>query len=179
MSWPGCHETDRAAEEKARREFKKWEGRLEFRYLSNMPLEEILTTVSKAPPGTVVLILPFTTDVTGKIFTVKEVSQRVSRVSTAPVFGLYEFLLKQGIVGGSLLSYELTGTRAGELTLDILSGTRTTENTPQVLDVPSVPMFDWRQLKRWNLSEDALPEGSIVINRELTLWDFKYYMIGA
>jgi signal transduction histidine kinase/CheY-like chemotaxis protein len=175
----GVYETDRAAEEEARREFKKWEGRLEFRYLSNMPLEEILTTVSSAPPGTVVLILPFTTDVTGRIFTLKEVSQRVSRVSTGPVFGLYEFLLGQGIVGGSLLSYELIGTRAGEMALDILRGIRTTATNSEFLDVPPVPMFDWRQLKHWNLNVDALPEGSILVNKELTLWDLRYYIIGA
>ena len=40
-------------------------------------------------------------------------------------------------------------------------------------------MFDWRQLERWNLSEGALPKGSVVINREFTLWDFKYYIIGV
>ena len=40
-------------------------------------------------------------------------------------------------------------------------------------------MFDWRQLERWNLSEGALPKGSILINREFTFWDFKYYIIGV
>jgi PAS domain S-box-containing protein len=34
-------------------------------------------------------------------------------------------------------------------------------------------------MKRWNLSMSALPEGSIVINREITLWDFKYYITGG
>ena len=42
-----------------------------------------------------------------------------------------------------------------------------------------MPMFDWRQLRRWNLSESALPKGSIVVNREFTFWDLKYYIIGA
>jgi PAS domain S-box-containing protein len=40
-------------------------------------------------------------------------------------------------------------------------------------------MFDWRQLRRWNLSESALPKGSIVLNREFTFWDLKYYIIGV
>jgi PAS domain S-box-containing protein len=40
-------------------------------------------------------------------------------------------------------------------------------------------MFDWRQLRRWNLSESALPQGSIVRNKEITFWDFKYYIIGV
>jgi PAS domain S-box-containing protein len=39
--------------------------------------------------------------------------------------------------------------------------------------------FDFLDFRRWKLSEDALPKGSIVINKELTLWDFKYYIIGG
>ena len=175
----GAHELDRKIENLAREDFKKWEGRLEFRYLNNIPLEEILTTVTSAPPGTIVLILAFTTDVNGRIFTLKEVSKQVSQVSAAPVFGLRDIELGQGIVGGSLLSYEQVGTRAGQLTLDILKGANISENMPDALDVPFVPMFDWRQLNRWNLSVGDLPEGSIIINRELTLWDLKYYIIAA
>jgi len=175
----GTHELDRKVEDSAREDFKKWEGRLEFRYLDNIPLEEILATVSSAPSGTIVFILAFTTDVKGRIFTLKEVSKQVSQVSAAPVFGLHDIQLGQGIVGGSLLSYEQVGTRAGQLTLDILRGAKTPENIPDVLDVPFVPMFDGHQLRRWNLSESALPKGSIVINKEPTLWDFRYYLIGA
>ena len=33
------------------------------------------------------------------------------------------------------------------------------------------PVFDWRQLKRWNISESKLPPGSEVRFRELTVWD--------
>ena len=36
-------------------------GPLEFRYLSHMPLEDIMATVSNAPPGTIIFILAFTT----------------------------------------------------------------------------------------------------------------------
>ena len=33
------------------------------------------------------------------------------------------------------------------------------------------PVFDWRQLKRWQVSEAALPEGSEVRYRETTVWE--------
>ena len=173
----GTHELDRNIENLAREGFKKWESRLEFRYLNNIPLEEILTTVSSAPPGTIVLILAFTTDVNGRIFTVKEVSRQVSQVSAAPVFGLRDIELGHGIVGGSLLSYEQVGTRAGQLTLDILTGAKISENSLETLDVPSVPMFDWRQLKHWNLKVDALPEGTIVQNRQFSLWELYHWHV--
>jgi two-component system sensor kinase FixL len=175
----GAHEVDRRVEDEARRASKKWEGRLEFLYLSHMPFEEILATVSKAPPGSMILALAFSQDVTGKIYTTPIVAQRLSQVATAPIFGILDSMLEHGIVGGSLISFEQIGTKAGELALDILRGTKTPEDIPAVLDVPPVPMFDWRQLRHWNLDEDALPQGSIVVNREFTLWSIRYYIIGV
>jgi PAS domain S-box-containing protein len=41
-------------------------------------------------------------------------------------------------------------------------------------------MFDWRALKRWGFAESALPPGSIVINRQPTVWEaYKWYIIGG
>jgi PAS domain S-box-containing protein len=175
----GAHQVDRKVEDQARRISKKWEGQLEFLYLSNMPFEDILADLSTAPPGSIILLLTFSQDVTGKNKTSPEVAQRLSQISTAPIFGILGVTLGHGITGGSLLNFALIGTRAGQLALDILGGTKTPDNIPDVLDVPSVPMFDWRQLRRWNLSEAALPKGSIVINRKTTLWDFRYYIFGG
>jgi PAS domain S-box-containing protein len=107
------------------------------------------------------------------------VVQRLSEVSPAPIFGVLAYNLSYGIAGGSLVDFERAGARAGRLTLDILSGAIPPEDITGVLDVPPEPMFDWRQLRHWNLDEEALPEGSIVINRETTLWGFKYHMIGV
>jgi len=167
----GAHELDRRIEESARRDFKKWEGRLEFRYLNNMLLEEILATVSSAPADSIVFFLGMAADVSGKNYTTREVAKRLGEVSGVPVFGLYDVALGYGIAGGSLISFEHIGTKAGQLALDILSGIKTRDSAPERLDVPPVPMFDWRQLRRWNLSVDALPPGSILINREYTLWE--------
>ena len=175
----GAHEVDRRIEDQTRGIFEKWEGRLEFLSLSDMPFEVMLAAVSGVPPGSIILALPVSRDVTGKSFTAPIVAQRLSQVSTTPVFGILDSQLGHGITGGSLISFELIGRKAGQLVLDMIGGIKTPDNIPTMLDVPPVPMFDWRQLRRWNLSEDTLPEGSIVINRELTLWDFRFYLIGA
>jgi PAS domain S-box-containing protein len=174
----GAHQVDRKIKDQARRDLKEWEGGLEFRYLNHLPLEEILATVSNAPPKTIVFFTGMAADVTGRNFTSREVAQRLSQVSTAPIFGLLEVGLGHGIVGGSLINFEHIGTKAGELVLNILRGGLTEESFPKFLDVPSVPMFDWRQLRHWNLSEAALPKGSIVVNREFTLWSIRYYILG-
>jgi signal transduction histidine kinase len=33
-----------------------------------------------------------------------------------------------------------------------------------------MPMFDWRELRRWNIDENLMPVGSLVMFRELTFW---------
>ena len=175
----GNHPLDRWMEDRARQDFKEWEGRLEFRYLVDLPLEAILSTVSGAPPDSVVFITTYATDVTGKSRTTVELSRKIARVSPAPVFGFMDILLGEGIVGGSLISFKYIGSRAGEMALDILNGTRPPANTPAVMEVPQLDMFDWRQLGHWHLSESALPKGSIIINRESSLWDLRYYAVGA
>jgi PAS domain S-box-containing protein len=175
----GVHEVDKRVEDQARRDFKKWEGRLEFHYLSRMPFEEMVATISAVPPDSIILALVLSRDVTGVNFTSVAVAERLSQVSPVPIFGLLDAALGHGSAGGSLINFERIGIRAGHLVLAILRGTKTPVNIPAILDVPAVPMFDWRQLRRWNLSEAALPKGSIVINREFTFWDLKYYIIGV
>jgi len=176
----GVHINDKRLENLVRREFKKWEGRLEFFYLSDLPMEKILATVSSLPANSIVLLPSLQTDVLGTVFTTREAIRRVSQASNAPVFGLVDVGLGYGLVGGYLISYELMGRRAGELGLEILrSGVQNAAAYPKNIEVRPIPMYDGRQLKRWGLNASTLPEGSTVINKELTLWDFKYYIIGA
>lgn len=175
----GTNPADRSLENRVREDGREWESRLEFRYLSDLPMKEILATVAGASPESIVLLLGFASDVTGKSYTTREVGNRLGEVSRAPVFGVFDISLGYGIAGGSLFSFEHVGKRAGELAVGILGQTKIGEDIPSLLDVPTVPMFDWRQLRRWNLSESALPKGSIVINRETTLWDFRYHIFGG
>jgi PAS domain S-box-containing protein len=175
----GAHVIDRASENQARHELKQWESHLEFHYLSGMPFEDILATLSSAPSNSIVLLLIYSQDVAGKSYMSPSLTQQLAQVSTAPIFGLLDAALGYGIAGGSLINFENIGKKAGELVLDILKGTPNTQDLPKSLDVPPLPMFDWRQLKHWNLVESALPNGSVIINREFTIWDFKYYIIPA
>jgi C4-dicarboxylate-specific signal transduction histidine kinase len=93
----------------------------------------------------------------------------VAQAARVPVYSLWENVLGDGIVGGYLIRFEEVARKTGELAARILNGARP-ESLPPVL-VSSTPMFDWRQLKRWGISENRLPPGSIVRFRENTLWE--------
>ena len=174
----GEHPLDRWLENRAKQDFKTWEGRLEFSYLSGLPLEEILARVSGAPSDSIIFVSLFSRDLAGKNLHSVVVGEQIARVSRVPVFGFFDTMIGHGIVGGSLLSLEYVGTRSGELVLDILRENRPAANIPKLLELPQLDMFDWQQLRHWNLDEDALPKGSIVMNREFTVWDLRYYAVG-
>ena len=131
-----------------------------------MPFEDMLATVSKAPPGSVILALALTQDVTGKSHTGLGIAHQLSQVSTVPVFGMFETALGYGITGGSIISWDLIGKRAGQLVLDILGGVKTPMISHPSWTCLPYPCLTGEQLRRWKLSESALPKGSIVINRE-------------
>ena len=64
-----------------------------------------------------------------------------------------------------------------KLTLKVANGARASDIP--VENAPDMPMFDWRQLQRWGIREDSLPEDSIIRFRELTLWQqYKWRIIG-
>lgn len=165
--------------DQARRNFRNWEGRLEFIYFNNSSLEDMLAMVSSAHSEDIVLYLALVTDITGRVYNPRDAVRLLSQASAAPVFGLFDTLLGHGIVGGSLVSYEELGTQAAKFTLESLAIPQNMRSAKAVLEVPSVPMFDWRQLRRWDLNKDALPEGSIIINKQSTIWDYKYYVMGG
>lgn len=46
----------------------------------------------------------------------------------------------------------------------------------------SVPMFDWRELKRWGISESTLPKDSVILFKEFTVWEqykWRIVILGA
>jgi PAS domain S-box-containing protein len=167
----GVHPLDKKNEAQARLDLQQWQGRLAIRYVTDMSLEEMLAAVSGALRDTIILYLAVSADNTGRTYNPRDVAERLSRVANGPVFGLYESLLGHGIVGGSLVSYDSIGTQAGQLALSFLQIQSDPNKMSAILDVPGVLKFDWRELKRWNLSVDAMPAGSIIMNREYTLWE--------
>ena len=74
-----------------------------------------------------------------------------------------------GIVGGVMRGTRDTGTRVGEMALQILDGRRA-QDIP-VEDAPLVPIFDWRQLKRWGIDPSRLPPGSNILFCTPTVWE--------
>ena len=174
----GSPERDKRYETAARRELSEFTSKVEIIYLTDLPLNELISRTASLPANSIALyVWQQSVNEQGKLLETFEVLARIAPTASVPIYGMGTGNLGQGIVGGYLQGPDTNGAKLAEITLRILSGTH-----PQDIGVegaPKVPMFDWRQLQRWGISEKNLPPGSFIGFRVLTFWhQYKWYIAG-
>ncbi|MGO9372082.1 MAG: PAS domain S-box protein [Syntrophobacteraceae bacterium] len=165
----GVTPNDSATEQALRNAMKPHFEKLELIDLTKLPMQDILARVGSLPQDTIVLYSSIFKDGEGRGFIPREALSLVSRAANAPVFGLYESFLGYGIVGGPLVSFEHLGRQTAALALRILGG-ESPASIPFGGEEAYVSLYDWRELKRWNIPETAVPPGSEIRYREPSLW---------
>jgi signal transduction histidine kinase/ABC-type uncharacterized transport system substrate-binding protein len=144
--------------------------RLDVTYLTDLPMNELQERLRHLPSRSIILYLSLYKDAQGRAFlNTTEALPLVTVAASAPVFGISDTYLGHGIVGGFVVSFEEQGKIASRDILEILGG-KPPQDIP-VVHGPSVYLFDWRELQRWNLDQSKLPRGSTVLFRQPSLWE--------
>jgi len=151
-----------------RQEMTTFGNRLAFTWLTNLSMEELCGALSHLPDHTVVLYLTMFQDAAGKTFTPRQALDAFARASRAPIYSCYDTYLGHGIVGGSVVTFEEIRRKAAQLGIRILAG-EDGQAAARSMSHQVVPIFDWRELRRWNISPQRLPAGSIVRFTEATI----------
>ena len=161
------------------REFERFHNRLTFTWSNELSFAEILQRAAALPPHSVILYPMLTMDGKGVLQSQDLALARLRSVANAPILGIYDSQLGQGIVGGPLMSLSENARRSADVALRILQG-----ESPGQIHTPSQmhdrPAYDWRELQRWGISEARLPAGSAVQFRQPSVWDqYKTYVAGG
>jgi PAS domain S-box-containing protein len=165
----GAGAFDRRWETAAREQLRPYAERLQVSYLSGLPLPQLLQELARLPQRAIVIYLTIFQDGTGERFVPRDLAPRISDAATAPVYGVYETYLGQGIVGGYMDSFGAVGEATARIGLRILAGD-SPEGLPEEIQTQAF-MVDWRQLRRWRLDEARLPPGTIVRFGQASLWE--------
>jgi PAS domain S-box-containing protein len=172
----GTSEFDRFYEDLARQQLRPLEKRVAFTYLTGLSLAEVQRKVANLPADSILYPVMFEEDSSGSHFVPVDALERIAAVANAPVYSWHETAIGRGIVGGSLQSSEIQARRLGELALRVLRGEHPA-NIPVIEIDTNVNTFDWRQLRRWGISDDRLPANSVIRFREPGLWEqYKAYI---
>ncbi len=84
-----------------------------------------------------------------------------------------------GIVGGSLLDRGAMMETVGQLAVRVLRG-EPADSIPTSSPSLNVSQVDWRQLRRWGISEARVPAGTLVRFKEFSVWErYRGYIVAA
>jgi signal transduction histidine kinase len=150
-------------------QFSRFRDRLTFVWSDDMSLAEILRRCASLPAHSVIFFFTFGTDAAGAGYADERVLAELHAVSNAPLFAAHSVYLGSGIVGGTLLSIDELARHTADAGARILNGASPSSvRTPPLLR--GQPIFDWRELQRWNIPESRLPPGSVVRYRDPGMW---------
>jgi signal transduction histidine kinase len=153
-----------------RKQIEPYEAQLNTEYWSGLSYEVLFDRASHLPPDTIILYMTVYGDGSGRAFVPVEVLSDLSRVASAPIYGPSDNYLGRGIVGGYTDSYQLMGTGAAAMALEILGGRDPATISPRPSENRTYKV-DARQLSRWKMAEANLPKGTAVHFRQPTIWD--------
>ena len=143
--------------------------RIKLSWTDELSFEALLKQASALPRHTAIFWELMIVDAAGVVHEGDVPLTRLHAVANAPIFSYDESFFGNAIVGGPLLLAADTGRLTAAAAIRILNGEKPGEI--RTLVQFASPVFDWREMRRWGISESRLPAGSEVLFRSPTAWE--------
>ena len=154
-------------------------NRIKLSWTDALSFEALLKQASALPPHTAIFWELMIVDAAGVVHEGDMPLTRLHAVANAPIFSYDESFFGSAIVGGPLLLVADSSRQTAAVAIRILGGEK-----PGEIRVPPVefatPVFDWREMQRWGISEKNLPPGSEILFRNPTAWEqYRAYILAV
>ncbi|MBC8016536.1 MAG: diguanylate cyclase [Sporomusaceae bacterium] len=145
-----------------------------FTFFEDMNMSEIQNRVAKLPNDTIILLMSFNKDKSNNNYSYDETIRIIADKATVPIYGIWDFYLGHGIVGGMLTNGYYQGEAAAGILSRILGGEKP-QDIPVVKQSPNKYMFDYNYLTKYNIDQQLLPYGSIVTNKPVSNYNNYFF----
>ncbi len=175
----GAAPADQEFERLARQQLRPHESRFAVTYLNGLPTSELESRVSRLPANSALYYLLVNRNGDGEVVQPLDYLTRLAGLAQSPIYCWVDSAMGRGIVGGSLKDQTAQLEAVGRLALRVLSG-ESADSIPVSSPNLNVREVDWRQLRRWGISESRVPRDTRVLFKEPSVWDrYKIYILGA
>jgi signal transduction histidine kinase len=138
--------------------------------LTGLTMRELQNRVADLPDRTAILYSAIYSDGAGTFYPPADAVALLAERANRPIVIAAETFLGRGGIGGFVMTADAIGNEAAQLALRILNGESVT-SIPAAVGNIARPIFDWRQMQRWGVSESSLPAGSEIRFRDQTTWE--------
>lgn len=149
---------------------------LERHVLPDLPFSRLEDRLATLPPDSAVLLGSYASDADGMVLPPEQFLELMSQRSSAPIYGLQDFLLGHGIVGGSLLSAQEHGRAVGRLAVRMLNGDGVA-GLPAETNRSVSRAADYRQAERYGI--DAMSFGPLdrLVNKPFSFMETYRWLV--
>ena len=135
---------------------------------------EIMDELSAIPENTILLYQIMTEDASGKRYNNQQAVRLITSYANVPVLRMVSGGIGEGLLGGNIVSFELSGEMAAKIATDIVHG-----KDPAGYDVagsPNIYCIDEAVMRKFGLSLKLIPKDAEIINHKATFME-KYHVI--
>jgi signal transduction histidine kinase len=163
---------DPLEEQTYRRHYKKEllaiDKDVDFIDFTGLSMTELRKRVATLPENAAIFYTSFSSG--GTRYSSNDGLRLVAEAANRPIVIDQETRLGHGGTGGFLLQAAPIGEVTARILLRLFNG-ESASTIPVVAGEFVKPVFDWRELRRWKIPEDALPSGSEIRFREYGPWE--------
>ena len=131
-------------------------------------IKEIKKKLDKVGSNNIIFLGKITAGNDTQYISLKSALQDIANYSSSPIYSSWSFYLDHGIVGGKLINQYQEGQTAARLAIKLLKGD--VENNLETAQ-NSEFMFDYKQLKKFDVNFNHLPQESKIINSPETYYE--------
>lgn len=142
---------------------------VKFVFWNDLSWEEIARALPTLPSDSLIFLTSVIRERSGRVYDYRDTARAIRAASQVPIYGLWEFFLGEGIVGGKLMSAQEQGRLAAGQALRILHG-EDPAKLPVIQKSANQYLFDYNELQRFQIPLAKLPPGSQVIHRPLPFY---------
>ncbi|MFH2090906.1 MAG: PAS domain S-box protein [Pseudomonadota bacterium] len=128
---------------------------------------KLLDHLKQLSDSDAVLLISFNRDPEGNYYSYEDSAKMISQASPAPVYGMWDFYLNTGIVGGKMICSNDQGIAAAKLCLEILN----TGAIPAVVNTsPNKILVDYTVIADKKIAPETIPLNATVINQPYSFY---------
>lgn len=143
--------------------------RVSFVFFEDISMAGLRAKLQQLPSDTIILLMSFIRDSTGRTFDYDKSIELIAEKAAVPIYGIWDFYLNKGIIGGKLTSGRAQGEMAANTAMQIIDGA-SADDLPVITVSPNLWMFDYNKLTQFKILPSMLPKNSILVNQPKSIY---------
>lgn len=137
---------------------------------SELSTSQLIEALSGLEKNTILIYIVMTEDASGKKYTTSQSIRMIEKYANVPAFQMVSGGVGFGILGGNMVSMELSGKIAAEMATEIING-KNPADISVVTESPNIYSVDEDIMRKFNIDLSLIPKGAEVINHKASLME--------